>query len=222
MATTAPASSTTAEGRRLAVLGAGPIGRAVGRRWVEAGHMVTFGSRTPDKLSDLIDGLGPRASAHSWREAVAAADVVLLAVAYPGVAPVLEEIGEDLAGKVLIDATNPMGLDPDGRIISTLPSGVTQGAHTAALLPRTRVVRAFTHVMEELLDNRGRTQPLLWAMAIAGDDPVALSLTADLVRDTGFTPVPIGSLANSAALEPGGVLFPHVFTAADLRAALTG
>lgn len=147
--------------------------------------------------------------------------MVLLAVAYPGVVAVLEDAGEDLAGKILIDATNPMGLDPDGRIVSTLPSGVTQGAHTAALLPRTRVVRAFTHVMEELLDNRGRTQPLLWAMAIAGDDAAAISLTADLVRDTGFTPVPIGSLADSAALDPGGVLFPHMYTAADLQAALT-
>lgn len=51
---------------------------------------------------------------------------------------------------------------------------------------------------------------------------MALSLTADLVRDTGFAPVLIGSLANSAALEPEGALFPHVVTAADLRVALTG
>jgi len=215
--TVTPLTSTS---KQLAVLGAGPIGRTIGRRWVEAGHTVAFGTRNPDKLRDLVGELGPTASAHTLRGAVATADTVLLAVAHVGTADVLAELREDLAGKTLIDATNPMGLDGAGRIISTLPSGTTQGTHTASLLPQTRVVRAFTHIMAELLDSRGRTQPMFWAMAIAGDDPVAMTLTAELVRATGFTPVPIGDLAASAALEPGGSLFPHIFTSGDLRSML--
>lgn len=152
----------TTTSQRLAVLGTGPIGRTIGRRWIEAGHTVAFGSRTHEKLDDLVRELGPKASAHPLRDAVSVSDTVLLAVAHAGTAAVIAEVREGLVGKTLIDATNPMGLDDAGRIVSTLASCTTQGSHTAALLPQTHVVRAFTHVMEELLDNRGRTQPLFW------------------------------------------------------------
>jgi predicted dinucleotide-binding enzyme len=74
--------------------------------------------------------------------------------------------------------------------------------------------------MEELLVSRGTKMPGLFAVAIAGDDPIAKSAVADLVTDTGFVPVDIGTLAESAPLDPGGVLFPHVFTPADMRQAL--
>jgi 8-hydroxy-5-deazaflavin:NADPH oxidoreductase len=74
--------------------------------------------------------------------------------------------------------------------------------------------------MDELLVSRGTSQTGFWAVAIAGDVPAAKLLVAELVRDTGFIPVDIGVLAKSAPLDPGGILFPHMFTEADMRAAL--
>lgn len=206
---------TTEVPLRLAVLGTGPVGRAVGRSWVQAGHDVAFGSRRPDQLAALVAELGPRASAGSWREATANRDAVLLAVAYDGVPAVLDAVADLLHDAVLVDATNPMALDADGRIASTL--NTTQGTWTAQRVPATRVVRAFSHVMDELLASRGRLQPLLWGMAVAGDDPSAVELVSRLVRDVGFTPVPVGRLAESYVLDPGGVLFPHLRTPADTR-----
>ncbi|MEV5572350.1 NAD(P)-binding domain-containing protein [Spirillospora sp. NPDC052269] len=209
---------TSSTSRHLGILGAGPIGRAIGRAWIAAGHTVTFGVRTPGKLRDLIDELGPRAEVTSLEQAAAAADIVLNALNHEAVDTVLAATAPHLAGKIVIDAGNPMGVSADGRIISTLPADLTAGNHTARLLPRSTVVRAFTHVMDESLAYRGTAQPGFWGMAVAGDDPEANEIVHELVRATGFVPVHIGTLAESAPLDPGGALFPHMFTPADLAA----
>lgn len=215
--------SSTDEGSRpsdrlsIAVIGTGPIGRAAGARWVAAGHDVAFGSRDPKAQASLASAVGSPVSVGTWAEAIAGADVVLLAVAYAGVPDVLKAVADQLVGKILIDATNPMGLDDAGRIVSTLPPGVTQGSWTAKRLPGARVIRAFSHVMDELLASRGRLQPLFWGMAVAGDDEEALQIACGLVRETGFRPVVIGGLLQSAPLDPGGPLFPHLYTPEDLR-----
>ncbi|MFF8730137.1 NADPH-dependent F420 reductase [Streptomyces sp. NPDC015171] len=210
--------------RRIGVLGAGNVGRPVGRHWDIAGHAVTFGSRAPERLADFIASLGGGARAASYAEAAEAADVVLLSVPHPALEELLETVGDRLAGKIVIDATNPVVLTEDGRVVSTLGAGLTQGRDTAKLLPDATVVRAFTHVMDELLWSRGTRQRHFWGMALAGDDAAAKDVVAQLVHDAGFVPVDLGGLDDSAALDPGGAVFPHMFTPADLRVAagLTG
>lgn len=206
--------------RRLSILGAGKIGRAVGYHWIRAGHSVTFGSRAPQQLASALQELGPLAHAASLAEAATAGDPILLAVPYSAVDALLDDIGTQLRGKIVIDATNPVASASDGRIISSLAAGVTAGSLMGERLPHSIVVRAFSHVMYELLESRGAAQPLRWAMAIAGDDPNAKRIIDELVRDTGFTPVDIGGLADSAPLDPGGPLFPNIFTEADMRTKL--
>jgi predicted dinucleotide-binding enzyme len=203
----------------IGVLGAGNIGRPIGRHWLLAGHEVTFGSRTPERLTEFVGGLGSAAKATTLTEAADASDILLLSVPYPAWDELLDAVGDQLVGKLIIDATNPMGLSDEGRIISTLDPGITQGRRTAKLLPDSTVVRAFTHVMDELLWSRGTEQRHFWGMAYASDDTAASDIVAQLVSDTGFTPVRLGGLDDSAALDPGGAVFPHMFTPADLRAA---
>jgi predicted dinucleotide-binding enzyme len=206
--------------RHLAILGAGNIGRPIGRHWLAAGHTVTFGSRSPEALAPFTAPLGDRARAGTVVEAASTGDVVLLSVPHPALDDLLDSVGDLLSGKIIIDATNPMGLSPQGQIISTLSPGVTEGRHIAKLLQDSTIVRAFTHVMDELLWSRGTHQRHFWAMAISGDDAKAKLIVGELVRDTGFTPVDLGGLDDGVALDPGGVLFPHMFTEADLRAAV--
>jgi predicted dinucleotide-binding enzyme len=74
--------------------------------------------------------------------------------------------------------------------------------------------------MDELLWSRGTQQRHFWGMAVAGDAENAKSIVAGLVSDAGFTPIDIGTLDESLPLDPGGVLFPHMFTPADLQAAV--
>ncbi len=204
----------------IAVIGAGKIGRAVGELWLRAGHSVCFGSRIPENLSVFAEAMGERASARSVAEAAAAGEIIFLAIPYPAVDELIPSLQSFLSGKVVIDATNPFALSPAGGIVSSLDPGRTAGSRMASLLPQSMVVRAFSHVMDELLVSRGTTQSGLWAMAIAGDDPAAKQTAASLVRDAGFVPEDIGLLAESSPLDPGGILFPHMFTPADMRAAL--
>ncbi|RFC71516.1 NAD(P)-binding domain-containing protein [Streptomyces sp. AcE210] len=205
--------------QKLGVLGAGNIGRPVGRHWLAVGHAVAFGSRSPEHLASFVAPLGDRARATTLAEAAASSDVVLLSVPHPALGELLDSVGDLLAGKIVIDATNPVVLTDDGRVVSTLGGGLTQGRSTAKQLPDSRVVRAFTHIMDELLWSRGTQQRHFWGMAIAGDDAEANQVAGQLVHDAGFTPVDLGGLDDSAALDPGGAVFPHMFTPTDLRLA---
>jgi predicted dinucleotide-binding enzyme len=83
--------------------------------------------------------------------------------------------------------------------------------------PDSAVVRAFSHIPDELLWPRGSEQRLYWAMAIAGDDPDAKDIVAGLVHDAGWAPVDLGGLDDSAALDPGGAVFHLFYTEAEMR-----
>ncbi|MFI9503716.1 NADPH-dependent F420 reductase [Nocardia sp. NPDC052566] len=209
-------SSTT---HQIGILGAGKLGQPIGRHWAIAGHSVILGSRSPRTLAPAVADWEQEARVTDLAEAADLAEVVLLTVPNPALDELLATVGERLRGKIVIDATNPIGRSADGRIISVLRPGLTQGRRTAEALPDSRVVRAFTHVMYELLWSRGTQQRAAWGMALAGDDEQAKDTVAQLISDTGFTPVDIGGLDDSAALEPGGALFPRMFAPADLRVA---
>ncbi|WP_327285452.1 NAD(P)-binding domain-containing protein [Streptomyces sp. NBC_00597] len=203
----------------IGILGAGNIGRPLGRHWVAAGHRVTFGSRDPGRLVPFVEPLGDRARAATYAEAVEASDVVLLSVPHPALDELLDRLAPRLAGKTVIDATSPIGVSEDGLFVSLLGPGTTRGSRTAERLPDASVARAFTHFPDELLWSRGTQQRHFWGMGIASDDPGAREVTQGLVHDAGFVPVHLGGLKESAALDPGGVLFGYVSTPAGLRAA---
>jgi predicted dinucleotide-binding enzyme len=187
---------------KIATLGAGRIGGALGGLWVKAGHPVMFSSRHPEELKDLVLGLGPLAQAGSVGEAIAFADVVLLAVPYRA----LPQIGKDhagaLAAKLLVlDACNPFPWR-DGEV-ATWARQKGAGLATAQLLPGARLVRAFNAIgagrLPEIAGRKG--EPI--GMPIAGDDAKAIAIASDLIREIGFEPVLIGPLARGRHLIPG-------------------
>ncbi|MHC6625848.1 NADPH-dependent F420 reductase [Streptomyces globosus] len=204
----------------IGILGAGNIGRPLGRHWLAAGHTVTFGSRDPGRLGPFVELLGDRAHAATYAAAVEDSDVVLLSVPHPALDGLLEQLAGRLAGKTVIDATSPIGVSEDGLFVSQLGPGTTQGSRTAERLPHSSVARAFTHFPDELLWSRGTQQRHFWGMGIASGDPQARRVAEALVHDAGFVPVHLGGLAESAAIDPGGRLFGYVSTAAGLRAAV--
>lgn len=206
----------TATPQTLAVLGTGKIGQAIGRLWLESGHSVVFGSRSPELRGPELLKLGDRVSVLTQAEAVDAADIVLLAVPGEAVVDLVDELGAALAGKIVIDATNRLNY-VEGRWASALEPGVTEGRWMARALPDSRVVRAFSHVPDELLWTRGSTQAGYWAIAVAADDAEAKRVVADLVRDSGWTPVDLGGLDESAALDPGGAVFHLFYTPTEMQ-----
>jgi putative enoyl reductase mmyQ len=105
----------------------------------------------------------------------------------------------------------------EGQIVSTLPEGRTEGQWMADMLPDSVVVRAFSHTQEELLVSRAGKNPGVWAVGYATDALEERPRIESLLEATGYVPVFVGTLAESSLLDPGGSVFPHLFTAGDLQ-----
>lgn len=188
---------------KIATVGAGKIGRNLGGVWAKAGHPVMLSSRHPEELKDEVAAIGANARAGTVAEAIAFADVVLLAVPYSAMPGIAKDHAAALATKRLVfDATNPIA-PRDGAIVEeVLQMGV--GLYTAKLLPGAPIVRAFNAIGAARFSQGGRDaagQPI--GIPIAGDNAAALGLAGDLIRETGFEPVMVGGLAFGKYLRPG-------------------
>lgn len=181
--------------RRVAVLGAGHIGAGLVRAWTKAGHQVTIGARTPGEaaLQALAQESGARVTTPA--DAVAASDVVALAIPAPAVDALLPTL--ELAGKVLIDCTNHVGPG------FTLSYGheTSWAEEIAKKVPAASVFKSFNAQGAENLAApvyaSGRA-----ANFFCGDDVPARQVVAQLVADVGFEPVFSGPLVRARVLEP--------------------
>lgn len=184
---------------RIGVVGAGMIGATLGRLWRKAGHEVRFGTRHPEALEALALELG--ASAGLPEEASAFGEVVLLAVPLGAVPMLGPKLLPSLRGKVVLDATNayPSRDGESARAASAHPDG--SSAWVAMHLPAARVVKAFNTVYFKTLQERAHLGTV--GIPLAGDEPDAVALTQQLVRDAGFIPVVVGGLASGKRFEPG-------------------
>ena len=104
-------SAEAQEPLKIGIIGTGRIGGALARHWVNAGHEVFMSSRHPEELQDLAKELGPRAHVGLPREAAAFGSVVLVSVPYGAMPQIGADFAAELAGKVIIDTSNPV----DGR-----------------------------------------------------------------------------------------------------------
>jgi predicted dinucleotide-binding enzyme len=190
---------------RIGTLGAGLMAEALAARWAQQGHEVIVGARDVAKAEALARRIGARAG--SLRAAAEFGDVLLLAVPSEGVASALAAAGADdgaLAGKVLIDCTNPV----EGERF-TLSTGEGQSiAEQVQEATDARVVKAFnlgqasvwetvtpTLVIPPRFDGR----PL--AVPFAGDDRAANEVARALITSVECEPVEIGPLHRARHLE---------------------
>lgn len=192
---------------RIAIIGPGGMGGGIGRLLARAGHEVVFsGSRSPEKLARAAELAGHHARTAAVSEAVAAADVVVLAVPFERYPDIAREAGEALGGKVVIDTSNPIRVR-DGRVeFLDLPDGSTAARHQQRILGDVRLVKAFNAIcaseIDELAERRGDERA---AILFAGDDPSAKETAARLIADANFVPVDAGELADAAILEPTSI-----------------
>ena len=190
---------------RIAIIGAGNVGGTLGRRWAAGGHTVVFGLRDPHKGASGVKGGGelpPNASITNPAGAARDADVIVLATPWSEVAGALREIGP-LDGKVLIDATNPLGA---GMTLDVGPNGASGAERVQALAPGARVVKAFnTTGFDNMRDPHYDGAPTV--MFYAGDDTEAKGMVRELVGALGFDPVDAGALVMARELEHFAVLW---------------
>jgi predicted dinucleotide-binding enzyme len=204
---------------RIGVIGSGNIGGTIGGLWVKKGHSVFFSSRHPEELKDMIAKLGSLAKAGTVEEAVAFGDVLFIAVPYGAVPQIGKDYSAKMKGKVMLDACNAVSTR-DGAIADEVEqNGI--GVTTQKYFPGVRIVRAF-NTMSYMVFAReaNRPDPKL-AIPIAGDDPQAVQIAAALVRDAGFDPVTVGTLADARRFQRGQPGFGQQVSAAELKQKLS-
>jgi predicted dinucleotide-binding enzyme len=198
-------------------IGTGHIGGAVAKVLARAGHdVVLSNSRGPASLADAVKDIGPRAkAAPSTADAAKAGDIVVVAVPIRAMMDLPEEA---MAGKIVIGTTNYIP-QYDGHI-GDLDSGSTTTAQMLQKqLPKSRVVKAFSHISaaEVLTDGAPQGSPGRRALALVGDDAEAKRAVAGLYEELGFDAIDAGGLAESWRFEFGQPSFAVRQNAAQLR-----
>ncbi len=189
---------------KIAVLGGtGAQGSGLALRLAAAGHTVTIGSRNADKahasaaeLSARLDGTSIAGADN--RQAAGAADIVFLTVPYAVQRTTVDEVIEQLANKILIDATVP--LVPPKVSVVQLPEGQSAVAAIQQHLGKqTRVVSAFQNVSAQHLADLHHV--IDCDVLVCGDDQPACEIAISLIADIGMRGLYAGPIRNSAAVE---------------------
>ena len=200
---------------KIGIIGAGRIGGALAGYWVKAGHEVMISSDHPETLQALAAQLGPRAHVGTPREAAAFGTVVLVSVPYKAMPELGSTVSNELAGKVILDTSNPSERR-DGPMASDAQKKGA-GIATADYLHNRRIVRAFNCIPARTLATESNRAPSRIAIPIGGDDARAISVAEQLVRETGFDPLVVGSLADTRRFDLGQPLAHGNLTAAELK-----
>jgi predicted dinucleotide-binding enzyme len=197
-----PASHTTA------VVGVGNLGRTIARHLVRGNEDVVLAADVLSHAQALADELGPRARAASVQDALAGADTVVFAVWLDTMRELIAKNAGALAGKVIVDPSNPIAFDTQGQMSRTLPEGQSAASVIDALLPAgARYVKAFGTLAADSLAAGARREPEHAVLFYATDDDVAATTVEHMIRASGFDPVKAGGVADAGRLEgPGGDL----------------
>jgi predicted dinucleotide-binding enzyme len=184
----------------LTIIGTGNMARGIGSRALAGGHDVTLVAKDEQHAEDVesaFDG-----SARTVVGGPLEGDVVVLAVYYPDARTAVEQHADELAGKVVVDITNPVNDSFDGLVVPP-DSSATQ--ELAQLAPGARFVKAFNTTFARTLESGEVSgQPL--DVLIAGDDEDAKQAVAALARDGGLNPIDTGPLHRARELEAAGLL----------------
>lgn len=186
--------------RTVAVVGAGNMGRGLVRRLTSAGHTVLLADHDLDKARDVVAeaARGQRGAATTVPMAEAmTAEIVVIALWYPGTVELATAHRDALAGKIVVDISNP--LDSTFTQLSLPPT--TSGAEElASALPSSRVVKAFNTVPAPTLF-AGVVEEQSLDSFVASDDAEAKETVLEMLTGTGLRGVDAGALGNSRLLE---------------------
>ena len=183
---------------KIGIIGAGNVGQALATASVSAGHTVRISSSKVEGAQSTASQVGAGAQvAASNREAVADAEIVILAVPFGAISGIVAEIGSDLDGKIVVDVTNRFAPDQLGS-----PSNAELIQEMA---PKARVVKAFNTVFAS---NQAvaQVEGVQLDGFVACDDQAAKEQMLEFVSSLNYRPIDAGPLAMARALEGMGTL----------------
>ncbi len=180
---------------KIAILGTGKMGSAIGRALVGAGHEVVYGSRTPEVAAPRVALFG--ATAATWLESTRNADAAIIAVPWAVVRDLATRLSQPLAGKVVIDVTNPLSPDMSSLAVGGADSA---GEQVARILSDSLVVKAMNCVIaDQFADPSFSGVPA--QMFYCSDHEVGRTVAHQLIEGCGYRAVGCGSLSNARYLE---------------------
>ena len=204
-----------------AIIGVGNLGGTVARHLVAGDEPVVLAAADEAHAKALADELGPNASSASVDDAIAEADVVVLATWLDQTREYLPAESRLLENKIVVDPSNPIGFE-NGQMIRTLPEGVSSGSVVAGLLPAsTHYVKAFGSLgaVEQLAISANRDPRVV--LFYATDDDVAEAAARRLITAAGFEPLKVGGIAAAGRIEgPDGELQGRMLDLDEARATI--
>jgi 8-hydroxy-5-deazaflavin:NADPH oxidoreductase len=182
----------------ISIIGTGNMARIIGTLAVAGGNAVEVMGRDQSKAADLAKALGGSATTGEWG-AVPAGDIVIVAVLYASVVPVVAQYGDALAGKVIVDISNPFNSAADGL---AHPEDTSIAQEVAKAAPASAsVVKAFNTIFGHVLE-KGRPLDVF----IAGDNAQAKAGLEAFIESLGLRPLDVGGLKMAHWLEGAGVV----------------
>lgn len=182
----------------ISIIGSGNMATAIGTRAAKRGHTIELMSRNTAKAQAVADHIGNGATIGTYGEKPAG-DIVIVAVLHAGAIDVVAHYGDSLAGKILVDITNPFNADANG-LVTTPGRSVAQ--QIAAVAPEgTHVVKAFNTIFGHVL---AQDRPL--DAFLAGDNDEARARVAAFLESLDMRPLDAGGLEMTHALEWAGIL----------------
>jgi 8-hydroxy-5-deazaflavin:NADPH oxidoreductase len=192
---------------KIAIIGLGNIGTQVANNLMAGGRHVLVADHGATKASDFAEASGEKARAVSVGEAIAEADIIVFAVYFAAIKDLISEYRSKLAGKIIVDPSNPIAPDGKGGFKKIIPQNESAGQILAGLLPPgAKLVKAFGTLGAASLKSGARHTPDPYVLFYASDDVDAGNQVADLVTASGFAPVRIGGLSQSIRIEVFGDL----------------
>ena len=207
-----------------AIIGTGGLGSAIALQLASGGETLRLSSADSESARTLAAKIGHGAVAAAGnRDALQDAGAVVLALRFPVLKGVIDEIAGLLPGKLVVVPSNPVGLDAQGNVVRLLPKGQSSGKVVAGWLPSgVRLAMAFGSMSAGLLESSSNRSPESAVLFYATDDDHAGEEVQRLIRTAGFEPVRVGGIEQSGRLEVGGDLHDLVIGPAGARSLIGG
>ena len=186
----------------ITIIGSGNMASAIGTRAAKRGHTIEFMSRDTAKAQALAGQIGSQATVGTFG-ATPLGEIVILAVLYTGVLEVIAKYGDALAGKILVDITNPFNANASGLVTT---AGDSASKQIAAAAPEgTHVVKAFNTIFRDVL---AQDKPV--DIFFAGDNAEAKAHVAGFLESLDVRPLDAGGIEMTSVLEWAGILLVGV------------
>ena len=207
-----------------AIIGTGGIGSAIARLLASGGETLRLASADSKSARTLAAEIGPAAAAAADnRDALRGVQAVILALRFGVLKGVMDEVADQLAGKLVVVPSNPVSADAQGKVSRVLPEGQSSGEVVNGWLPpAVRLAMAFGTMSADLLESASNRSPELAVLFYATGDDQAGREVERLIRTAGFEPVKVGGADQSGRLEVGGDLHDLVLGPAEARSLIGG